>query len=315
VVAFELPKWAGGLNMTILLDGTSGTRTSRWLKAVAPQSVVRHISTIGVVGAPLAFVVARQYERGKATFYGIPEEFVRIAPIDALAPFIAIAGMLWLLFIAIHEIERVGIARIAKSIGGRLRPLIAIMFVIGLCVGFIGGLRKEDSILTVFLVFLACVLSAAIVYVILWWLPPGIAWIGRRVAKVIAKARAAPVNRGRLERHIFRDAFDYRFSSNLKRSFWVVVIGLILIGKVPIMLGWWDAQSQGRYAVLSEPGKQVILAAYEDKTFTASLDNRRIDTVEMRQTADVKDVEVVVEDLGQLQSSHGFLTTFLSVGW
>jgi hypothetical protein len=61
--------------MAILLDGTSGTRTSRWLK-VAPQSAVRHISTIGVIGVPLAFVVARQYERGKASFYGIPEEFV-----------------------------------------------------------------------------------------------------------------------------------------------------------------------------------------------------------------------------------------------
>ena len=90
--------------VTILLDGTSGTRTSRWLKG-APQSAVRHISTIGVIGAPIAFVVARQYERGKASFYGIPEEFVRVGPIDALAPFIAIAGLLWLLFIAMHEVS------------------------------------------------------------------------------------------------------------------------------------------------------------------------------------------------------------------
>ena len=127
--------------MTILLNGTSGTRTSRWLK-VAPQSAVRHISTIGVIGVPLAFVVARQYERGKASFYSIPEEFVRVGPIDALAPFIAIAGILWLLFIAMHEVERVGIARIANSIGGMLRPLIAITFVIGLGIGFINGLRK-----------------------------------------------------------------------------------------------------------------------------------------------------------------------------
>jgi hypothetical protein len=301
--------------VTILLDGTSGTRTSRWLKAVGPQSVMRHISTIGVIGAPLAFVVARQYERGKAGFYGIPEEFVRIGPIDALAPFITIAGVLWLLFVAMHEIERVGIAKIANSIGGRLRPLIAIMFMISIGIGFIAGLRKEDNAQIILFVFLVYVLFAAVVYAVLWWLPPGIAWIGRQVARVVAKVRAAPVNRGRLERHIFRDAFDYRFSPDLKRAFWVVVTGLILIGKVPIMLGWWDAQLQTNYAVLSGPGKQVILAVYEDKTFTANLDNRRIHAVRMRQTADVKDVEVIVEDLGPLQSTHGFLTTFLSVDW
>jgi flagellar basal body-associated protein FliL len=300
--------------MTILLDGTSGTRTSRWLK-VAPQSAVRHISTIGVIGVPLAFVVARQYERGKASFYGIPEEFVRVGPIDALAPFIAIAGILWLLFIAMHEVERVGIARIANSIGGMLRPLIAITFVIGLGIGFINGLRKEDGVLFILLFFLVYVLIVAAVYAVLWWLPPGIAWIGRGVARAVEKVRTTPVNRGRLERHIFRGAFDYRFSPDLKRSFWVVVTGLILIGKVPTMLGWWDAQSQTSYAVFPGPSKQVILAVYEDKTFTANLDDQRIHTVRMRQTADVKDVQVNIEDLGQSESTHGFMTAVLSLGW
>jgi hypothetical protein len=147
-----------------------------------------------------------------------------------------------------HEVERVGIARIANSIGGMLRPLIAITFVIGLGIGFINGLRKEDGVLIILLFFLVYVLIAAAIYAVLWWLPPGIAWIGRRVARAVAKVRATPVNRGRLERHIFRGAFDYRFSPDLKRSFWVVVIGLILIGKVPTMLGWWDAQSQTSYA-------------------------------------------------------------------
>jgi hypothetical protein len=94
-----------------------------------------------------------------------------------------------------------------------------------------------------------------------------------------------------------------------------VVTGLILIGKVPTMVGWWDAQSQTSYAVLAGPNKQVILAVYEDKTFTANLDDRRIHAVRMRQTADVKDVQVSVENLGQLESAHGFLTAVLSLGW
>jgi hypothetical protein len=54
---------------------------------------------------------------------------------------------------------------------------------------------------------------------------------------------------------------------------------------------------------------------YEDKTFTANIDDRRIHTVRMRQTADVKDVQVNVENLGQLESTHGFLTAVLSLGW
>jgi hypothetical protein len=165
------------------------------------------------------------------------------------------------------------------------------------------------------LIFLVYVLILAAAYAVLWWLPPGIAWIGRRVARAVAKVRATPVNRGKFERHIFRGAFDYRFSPDLKRSFWVVVIGLILIGKVPTMLGWWDAQSQTSYAILPGSGKQVILAVYEDKTFTANIDDQRIHTVRMRQTADVKDVQVNVENLGQLESTHGFLTTVFSIGW
>ena len=95
--------------MAVLLDGTSGTRTGRWLKAMAPQSVMRYLPTVSILGVPLAFVVAREYERGKVSFYGIPEEFVRVGPVDAIAPFFAIAGALWLLFIVGHEVERVGV--------------------------------------------------------------------------------------------------------------------------------------------------------------------------------------------------------------
>jgi hypothetical protein len=69
------------------------------------------------------------------------------------------------------------------------------------------------------------------------------------------------------------------------------------------------------YTVLAGPGKQVVLAVYEDKTFTADLDGRRIRAVRMRQTADLKDVQVTVEDLGQLRSTRGFLEPFFSWGF
>jgi hypothetical protein len=127
--------------MAMLLDGTAGTRTGRWLRAMAPHSVVGHLATVSVLGVPLAFVVARQYERGKATFYGIPEEFIRVGPVDAIAPFFGIAGMLWLLFMVTHEVERVGIARIANSIGATFRILIAILFLVSIGKAFTDELR------------------------------------------------------------------------------------------------------------------------------------------------------------------------------
>jgi hypothetical protein len=48
------------------------------------------------------------------------------------------------------------------------------------------------------LVLLLYMLVAAGLYAVLWWLPPVIAWIGRRVARAVAKARITPVRRGSL---------------------------------------------------------------------------------------------------------------------
>jgi hypothetical protein len=296
--------------MAVLLDGISGTRTGRWLKAMAPQSVVRYVPIVSILGVPLAFVVARQYELGKASFYGIPDEFVRVGPVDAVAPFVSIAIVLWLLFIVVHEVERVGIARVANYAGSLLRLIIATLFLIGFGIAFTES--KQDGVLISLLVE---VLIAAVIYAVLWWLPPGIAWIGRRVGRAVAKARATPVRHGRLERHIFRGFLDYRLSPDLKRFIFAVLIGLAMIGIVPNMFGWQQAQSQETFAVLAGSGKQVILAVYEDKTFTADLDGQRIRTVRMRETADVKDVQVTIEHLGQLRSTHGFLTALFWSGW
>jgi hypothetical protein len=273
---------------------------------MAPHSLARHISTISVIGLPLAFVVAYQYECGKASFYGIPYEFVRVGPIDAVAPFVAIASILSVLFIFGHEIERVGIARVANSIGSALRLLFAIFFLIGLGIVFAGSWKRAGLVSTL----RAVLLVAAGAYVVLWWLPPGIAWIGHRVVGAVAKARATPVRPGRFQRHIFRGSLDYRLSPDLKRFMIAVTIGFALIGTIPSLLGWWQAQSQGTFAVLAGPGKQVILAVYEEKTFTADLDGRRIRAVRMRQTADVKDVQVTVEHIGQLRSTHGLLNAY-----
>jgi hypothetical protein len=132
--------------MTVLLDGNSRTRTARWLKAMTPESLLRFVPTVSVLGVPLAFVVAREYERGKATFYGIPEEFVRVGPVDAIAPFVSIAGILWLLFIAMYEVERVGLARFTQYVGAHIRLGIALLFLIGIGITSF-DLIEQDGIL------------------------------------------------------------------------------------------------------------------------------------------------------------------------
>jgi hypothetical protein len=56
------------------------------------------------------------YELGKAEYYGIPEEFVRVGPADAIGPFVLIAIPTWLFFVAAYEVERVGLARVVSSL-------------------------------------------------------------------------------------------------------------------------------------------------------------------------------------------------------
>jgi hypothetical protein len=75
---------------------------------------------------------------------------------------------------------------------------------------------------------------------------------------------------------------------------------------IPALIGNWEARITEDYTVISVPGrpeKQQILAVYGEKVLYRELEHRQIRSVMMRQTADVKDMQVNVEHLGSLRSA------------
>jgi hypothetical protein len=289
--------------VAVLLDpgGAPQTRTGRWLKALTPQSILGFLPAASIVGLPLSFVVALNYELGRAVYYGIPQEFVRVGPVDAIAPFIIMALLVWLLFIVAYEVERVGLGMLSNFVGATLRLILVSLWAVALIINF-GRFREEDG-LGLTLIAYAIVLLG--IYVALWWLPRGIAWIGRWFRRAVAEPTPPP---GRIARHFFGGVLNYRVGpGDLLRLSIVVLTCFWVIGAAPALLGRWDAQITEEFTVITVPGrpdKQVILAVYADKTFTAELEDRRIRTIMVRQTADLKDMQVRVEHLGRLRPSR-----------
>jgi hypothetical protein len=284
----------------LLGDGRSPleTRTGRWIKSLTPGSVLRFLPAASVVGIPLSFVVAGSYEVGKARYFGIPQELVRVGPKDAIAPFILIGAFLWLVFLAAHEVERVGLARVANYIGANLRTLCVIILLGSLIYQF-PNLMQTIGVVPA-LISYALLLVAT--YLALWLLPRGIAWLGRRIGHAVARAMTNPAPQGRITRHLLGGGLNYPGSRDLRRLVIAVTVLLALIGAVPATLGWWSARTTEDFAVLTAIGRpeQVILAIYGDKTYTAEVNGRYIDRIMVRQTADLKDMEVRVEHLGRL---------------
>lgn len=185
--------------MAVMLDGSSTqTRTGRWLRALTPQMVMRFVPVLGVVGVPLAFLVSYERQMAKAQYFGIPVEFIHVQLADAVAPFLTIAVLLWPLFIALHEVERLGVARVANYVGGWIR-LWFMLVAVAVAVASFGQSRHNNGIAAA---LLGTVIGLLVLYVLLWWIPPGVSWIGRKLhpcgwsqALAARTARAASVPR------------------------------------------------------------------------------------------------------------------------
>jgi len=284
----------------LLGDGRSPleTRTGRWIKALTPESVLRFLPAASVVGVPLSFIVAHSYEVGRAHYFGIPQELVRVGPRDALAPFAVIAILLWVAFITFHEVERVGLARLTSYISASLRSIFAIILLGGLIYQFPRFMHNEGVVLTL----IAYTLLLVATYLGLWLVPWSIAWLGRRIGPAIAKAMADKTPPGRIARHLMGGTWNYPGSHVLRRVFIAFTVVMLLVG-IPMGVGWWDASATQDFAVLvaiDRPEKQVILANYGDKTYTAEVNGQYIDTIMVRQNSDLKDMEVRLEHLGNL---------------
>ena len=116
----------GGKAMALLLDGqrlTSQTRTERLLQAITFDTVIKAAPVASIAGVPLAFLSAKNYMVAYATHFGIPEQFVKVDPMAAIAPFSFIAGLLLLGLVLLHEVERFGLAEALKTYGRAARSL------------------------------------------------------------------------------------------------------------------------------------------------------------------------------------------------
>jgi hypothetical protein len=276
------------------------TRTERWLRAVTPRSVLRYLPLASALGLPLAFVVALFFELARASYYGIPQGFVRVTPVDAILPFASITSLLWVMFVMFHEIEHAGVIRWIKFYGGGLRLLFFGVVVVAAVATVLEG---RDWI-----AFMVAGIFVGFAYFLGWWLIPLILWFGRQLGRLsgrLVRARGLDFIGRSLTavlRHLFRGMFDYPQSPLMPRLIGYIIV-LLLATSVPGWLGWLRARGQEEYGVMLQGSQQqVILATYGDKTFVATeIQQHRIRKVVMLQTADLDGVEVRVERVGDLR--------------
>jgi hypothetical protein len=76
----------------VLPDGKPrlDTRSERVLQAITISGALRVAPLASLVSLPLTYVLARNYEEGYASHFGIPGEFVRADLAAAVAPFLLI---------------------------------------------------------------------------------------------------------------------------------------------------------------------------------------------------------------------------------
>lgn len=263
------------------------TRSERVLQAVTISGALRVAPLASLVSLPLAYVVARNYEEGYASHFGIPAEFVRADLAAAVAPFALIFTASVILFLTFAEVERLGLAMWLKAYGSFLR----ICF-FGLLLGF-GVSRVKDGEIA-FWEFLATVL---LYYAVLWWTFPLLSLLLRPlrpIKRAIRRWWKTPNRRAiRVTRHIFRASADanvpdlkgrWKLTAVLLTCFTVLVLGT-LIGK-----GYAKARiTYGVYYEKDQP--RIILAVYGDRMFVGHW---------LRDPAE-KDVLVVVQPVSALE--------------
>lgn len=282
-------------------SGTTEKRSDRWVSSITLPAVLRYVPVASAIGVPISFLWAHTYAAGYASYFGIPGDFVKVGPEAAVQPFLFFLALLTLAFIVIHEVEHYGVIGVPKIYGSMIRPFV---FLYGLGLYVVEFRRGELSLpLALFSTFLA--------WVLLWWLPPFIAWGARQVAKGLGLVLGG-VGHGAYRpiyailRHIFRNVAEIPPRSPTTVFKFLLIVGLCLVALVaPQWLGMLRGQGQVEFSVITDASrpseKQAILAVYGDKAFLARVDGTTIRAVIMKQADELKDVEIRSERLGELK--------------
>jgi hypothetical protein len=288
---------------TANLCRTSEARSLRWVSSLTLPAVLKYVPAATAIGVPLSYLWAHSYAVGYASYFGIPEDFVRVGPEAAVRPFLLLLLLLILGFLVVHEFEKYGVIGVPKVYGSVIRPFF---FLSGLVFYVVGVRRGEYSLPA------AC-FYAFIAYLLLWWLPPFVAWGARQIVRGLGLVtrgvgRKAYRPTEAVLRHIFRNVGDYPPGSpTLWRFLLIATLSLVaLLG--PQGLGTLRAQGQTQFPVITGAShsteKQVILAAYGDRVFVARVQGSTIRAIIVKQADDFKDTEIRSEQLGELKVAN-----------
>jgi hypothetical protein len=288
--------------MALLLDGqrlTPQSRTERLLQAITFDTVLKSAPVASIAGVPLALIAAKDFTIGYATHLGVPQEFVKADPTDAIAPFNIIAGLLLIALLVLHEVDHLGVAEALKSLGRAARSFV---FILGLSVltGYvIGQLRDGEDIK-------APIASILLLYVLLWWVAPFLFFVLRQLLRVIA----------------WMESF-IRWSARRRGGRWLpwvdqgtqlppellgklIVILVVLAGVLflPRLCGTWAAMWDSHFAMIDR-GKdypEAILGVYGDRAFLGHVeDDAVVVEVQMVAVADLRGKPISTEEIGPLR--------------
>jgi hypothetical protein len=202
----------------------------------------------------------------------------------------------------IHEFQKYGVIGVPKIYGSAIRSYLFL----GLLSWSVVMVRRgEFSPVRTLLV-------AFIVWLLLWWLPPFIAWGTRQTVRGLGFV-LRPVGRKiyrpayALLRHLFRNVEEHG-SPRDSRALWkfLLLIGFCSAALVaPQGFGLLQARGQVEFPVVNDGSssaeKQAILAVYGEKVFLARVQGTIIRAVIVKQADDLKDVEIRSERLGELK--------------
>lgn len=276
------------------------TRSDRWVRSITLQAALKYVPAATAIGVPLSFILAHTYAVGYASHFGIPRDFVHVGPQAAVTPFLMLLFLLLALPL-IGDIQRHGVTGTLKGYGSALRILF---FVFGIGLYMVELRRGELSPLL-------ALCSTLLVYVILWWVPPFIAWAARWIAKGLGMALGSV---GHSIRRPLEVVFNHFFRSipavslpELLTFGKLMLIPLVAMAAfaLPAGLGVLAAETQEEFPVIvgaaQQSEKQAIVAVYGDKAFLARVEGHSIRAVIVKQAADLKDVELRNERLGELR--------------
>jgi hypothetical protein len=272
------------------------------VSSITLPAILKWIPAVAAIGVPLSYLWGHAYAVGYASYFGISGDFVKVGPEAAVKPFLLFLALLTLGFMVIHELQKYGVSGVLKIYGSVIRPVV-FFGVLGFWVVTVS--RGEGSPTRV-------LLATFMLWVLLWWLPPFIAWGTRQTVRGLGFV-LRPVGRKiyrpayALLRHLFRNVEEHG-SPRDSRALWkfLLLIGFCSAALVaPQGFGLLQARGQVEFPVVNDGSslaeKQAILAVYGEKVFLARVQGTIIRAVIVKQADDLKDVEIRSERLGELK--------------